>query len=771
METHAPKAVFISYAREDAASGRRIAEALRSSGIEVWFDENELRGGDAWDQKIRRQIKDCSLFLAIISAHTQERGEGYFRLEWNLAVERTRLMMEGVPFLVPVVVDETPENTDMVPEPFLRVQWTRLSKGLPSPQFVEQVQRLLALPHKPVAPTARAEAGSSAPARAGRSSFPMWSVVAVGVVGFALVAYVLTRSHEKAPTAAPKPIAEAKAAPAAPVVNDKSIALLPFTNLSPDKENEFFADGVHEDVLTTLQNIREIRVVSRTSVMGYRGTTKNIRDVAKELGVAYILEGSVRRAGNSVRVTGQLIDARTDAHLWANQYDRELTAASVFAIQTELAQSIAAELKAALSPEEKKLIERRLTENLAAYDLYLKARGQLNRSRSGSDSLGGQERNLQSAVTLDPEFAEAWGELGRTHAAVYFYNIEHTPDRLAKAKEAIDRAVKLAPGSPEVIRNLGNYWLYGYRDYARATEQFKKLLRVRPNDPEVLTSLGDIQRRQAMWVDALGSFRRATQLDRANIGYARNLASLLQGGRRWSEYLIEQQRIAQMLPNSLTEGYQLAYIYFMAKGSKRESEEFLAGLKPDQIDSDLGVRLRMDWARQSGNYPEAIRLYEASHGKVRAANYDPWGLGAALTFVAHGDAAKGQALAAKIAAELRDRLEREPSNTHVLWVLGLCEAMLGRKEEAMRCARVFSDLVPESFDAVAGAHLGNMLVLIYAWAGETDRAIKEAARLLRTPNIVATVHMMRHDPWWFPLRSDSRFMALLDDPKNNAPLF
>ena len=139
MSEQATRAVFLCYAREDAASARRIAEAVRSSGIEVWFDENELRGGDTWDQKIRRQIKDCSPFLAIVSADTQERGEGYFWLEWNLAVEHTRLMMESVPFLVPVVVDETQENTDLVPDSFLRAPWTQLSEGLPSPQFVDPV--------------------------------------------------------------------------------------------------------------------------------------------------------------------------------------------------------------------------------------------------------------------------------------------------------------------------------------------------------------------------------------------------------------------------------------------------------------------------------------------------------------------------------------------------------------------------------------------------------------------------------------------------------
>ena len=373
------KAVFLSYAREDADAAKRIAEALRSSGVAVWFDQSELRGGDAWDAKIRKQINDCALFLPIVSQHTQERGKGYFRLEWKLAVEQTHLMAEGMVFLAPVVIDDTPESGALVPPEFLRVQWTRLHGALPTPQFVEQVKRLLG---GKVAPVSDRRMGAEATADAGqrpalpRPAVPGWAWGVVAAVLGAVVAGILFLRPAPPPASAPKSAAETK--PAAPAISDKSvpaeksIAVLPFVNMSSEKENEFFTDGIHEDILTNLALIRDVRVVSRTSVMQYRGTTKPISQIAAELKVAYVLEGSVRRSGNKVRVTGQLIRASNDEHLWAKSYDRDLT--DVFTIQGELATAIASALQSVLSPEARSILEHRPTDNPAAYDLFLKAR-------------------------------------------------------------------------------------------------------------------------------------------------------------------------------------------------------------------------------------------------------------------------------------------------------------------------------------------------------------------------------------------------------------
>jgi TolB-like protein len=324
------------------------------------------------------------------------------------------------------------------------------------------------------------------------------AVVVLGAIVVALAAYVVLRPAAKDPTPAAKPVAAAPAVapvPAAPVpaattlpslATDKSIAVLPLTNLSPDKENEFFADGMHEDILTNLANIPELRVVSRTSVMEYRNTTKKIPQIARELGVAYILEGSVRRSGNQVRITGQLIRAANDEHLWAKSYDRELTPKEIFAIQAALSTEIAGALKAAISPETKKLLERRPTENLAAYELYLKARGLGNVARTDLEK---RVKFMEDALALDPNFTEAWGGLAGAHAAQVFQMYDRTPGRLAQADAAINHAVSLAPDNPEIIRLLGAYAYFGYRDYPRATAQFEKVIRLQPNNARAISFL------------------------------------------------------------------------------------------------------------------------------------------------------------------------------------------------------------------------------------------------------------------------------------------
>ena len=312
------KAVFLSYASQDAEAARRIADALRAVGVEVWFDQNELVGGDAWDAKIRGQIGSCALFVPLISANTQARQEGYFRLEWKLAEDRSHLMAKGKAFIVPVSIDATTERGAFVPDAFTAVQWTKLPGGETSAAFVARVQKLLAGPGAAVVGATAVSAPSSAAAPAAKAGLPLWVTAALGVVVLGLVAFVFMRPSAKEAASATKPVAETKTASAPPASNlppptsavplapAKSIAVLPFANMSPDKDNEFFADGVHEDVITNLAKIRDLKVISRTSVLAYRDpASRNLKKIAAELGVATVLEGSVRRVGTKVRVTAQ----------------------------------------------------------------------------------------------------------------------------------------------------------------------------------------------------------------------------------------------------------------------------------------------------------------------------------------------------------------------------------------------------------------------------------------------------------------------------------
>jgi TolB-like protein/Tfp pilus assembly protein PilF len=767
------KAVFLSYAREDSGAARRIAEALRASGLEVWFDENELRGGDAWDAKIRRQIRECALFLPVISATTQGRPEGYFRREWKLAVERSGDMAAGIAFIVPVVVDETRESDAVVPEDFMRVQWTRLPGALPTPQFVEHVRRLLATPRSGAAVGGRAATPTPAasPAKKTFSAALAVSLVAVAVA-VGVVFFVTSRrpapaaSGDKSGTPVPgKP--EVK--PAA--VSDKSIAVLPFANMSDDKDNAFFTDGVHEDILTNLALIREFRVVSRTSVLPYRATNKSVKQIAQELGVTYILEGSVRRAGNKVRVTGQLIHAATDEHVWAATYDRDLT--DIFTIQTELSRQIAGALKAALSPQEQVFIARTPTTNPFAYDRLLQAREISN--REGNTFAARQRRTalLREAVAMDPSFATAWAELAAVLAFGPFLGDADMEVGLAQAKEAIERAVQLAPDDPDVIANLGTYHYYAHRDYTRAAEQYDRLARLQPNSARLFSALGLIQRRQGRWADSLVHLRRAADLDPANIGYQRNLAASLYAARRWDEVKAVQRRICALLPGDLREGYRLAELHFEATASRRETEEFFAGLTPEQRESEAGRKLRLNWAVAIGDYAEAIRLdrlqpYDEQSGQPRweQAYHRAW------SYHALGDHAGARARLGDYPAELRQRSQREPNNFRLAIYLAAMEMLLGNREAALQGVDRAAALMPLSRDALDGTTYVAFRALVHDIFGDREMALAEYQRLLGIPSTsgILNVHTFRAG-YIGTLKGDPRFEALFNDPKNNAPLF
>src|SRR5258708_6202221 len=536
MSESPPCAVFISYAREDTAAAQRLAEALRSHGVEVWFDQNELRGGDAWDAKIRKQINDCTLFLPIISAHTQERNKGYFRLEWKLAVEQTHLMAEGMVFLAPVVVDDTPESGAVVPPEFMKVQWTRLPGALPTPQFVGQVKKLLegkALEAGRPCPAMEAgrPPGSVALAKEARPAqrdegvaspkkqspgIPGWPWGALVAVIVAIATGVMVSRKPEPAAESPKIAAETKPAPpTAPKLSDKSIAVLPFANLSTEKENEFFADGVHDDVITNLAKIRDLKVISRTSVLAYRDpAARNLKKIAAELGVATVLEGSIQRVGSKVHMNAQLIDARTDEHLWADTFDGDTS--DIFALQADLAQKIAAALKATLTTSERTLIERRPTENQEAYELYSRAR--LLQEKLSPFSTREEFEPvvvlLEQAVAKDPAFALAFANLSIVHGLMYWFgNVDATAERRQRAQAALEAAQRLAPEAPETHIAQGAFAYLCKNDWHGALAEYAVAERNLPNDAQLQYRIGIAHRRLVQWPEALSRFERSAALN------------------------------------------------------------------------------------------------------------------------------------------------------------------------------------------------------------------------------------------------------------------
>jgi len=833
VERSAPKgAVFLSYAREDADAARRIADALRGQGIEVWFDQEELRGGEAWDTKIKKQIRECALFLPVISATTQARGEGYFRREWKQAVERMQDMAAGIPFLVPVTIDETLGPEALVPEEFMRVQWTRLADAQPTPEFIAQVKNLLAGSGRkrpslaPMAPVETklttapmrtrptiAPLGQSVTAAPMRTRPPMTALpplapkpaapvvveapppnkksgrgalisvlLVLGLLGAGAAWFFFLRAEEPPPPAVvrkPKPaVAAPVVPPPAPVVvtdtSDKSLAVLPFTNMSEDKDSGYFADGIHEDILTNLAHIAALRVVSRTSVMEYRGKTENIRSIAQKLGVAFVLEGSVRRAGNKVRVTGQLIHAATDQHVWAQSYDRDLT--DVFAIQAELAREIAKALSAALSPQEKAWLEHPTAVNPAAYDLLLRAR-QID--RNGNDTrqeLEAQETMLQKAVTLDPGFASGWAILASVHSQMIFNAIDTSAVRVSKAQVAIDTARRLNPDHPDVITALGTFYYYGLRDYPRALEQFERIARQWPNNYAGPFLIGLVQRRQGKWVDSLTNLRRAAELDAGSAELPRNLMISYVAMRRYPEAIVEQERRVRLMPESLRESFEVARLKYYLDGSTKEGDELLAGPIAARADPAVAAGYRKLWAALKGDLATATRLDkefpEAWAPNLGSGSGSPadFALNNAVVMAAQGDMAGARKRLEKYPAELRVRLANEPQNTVVLTQLAQIEALLGRKKEALAAVQQAQKLLPESLDPLSGRGPRLALAFVLAWTGDKPAACAELKQLLATggqPN----VFWLKNGPWFAPLKDVLAFKTMLADPKNLAPVF
>lgn len=473
------KAVFLSYASQDAEAARKICEALRAAGVEVWFDQNELIGGDAWDGKIRKQISECALFVPVISAATQARLEGYFRLEWKLAAQRTQTMAEEKVFLLPVVIDDTRDAEAKVPAEFKAVQWTRLSVGEGTEKFCARVRRLLGAEVAPASSRLPEPNAGKMPAlrRTPGLRRTMLLLAGLGVaLGFAWWQRDRFGAH-KAISAA------------TPAVSRKSIAVLPFVNRSERKEDQFFTDGVHDDLLTQVARVRDIKTISRTSVMVYRETTKNMRQIGQELGVATLLEGGVQRAGSQVRINVQLIDATSDAPLWSETYTRELTAENIFAIQSEIATAVVRELAAVLTPAEQQQLGRPATANLAALEKYFQ--GKASARRNNTHDLALAQRYFEEAIRLDDHFAPAYAELAGILISQIYHAGRPGREQLTAAEPLIERAIQLDPQLCEAYVSRG--WLLSERgDASGARAAFSRAIELKPNSDVALNGLANL---------------------------------------------------------------------------------------------------------------------------------------------------------------------------------------------------------------------------------------------------------------------------------------
>jgi TolB-like protein/class 3 adenylate cyclase/Flp pilus assembly protein TadD len=555
---------------------------------------------------------------------------------------------------------------------------------------------------------------------------------------------------------------------AAEAILQKSIAVLPFANMSEAKENAFFAAGIQDDILTSLAKIDGLRVISRTSVMGYRSdAARNLREIGKALGVANVLEGSVRREGNRVVVNVQLIDALHDRHLWANRYDR--TIADSLGLQGELATEIAKKLSATLSPDEKARVETKPTENAEAYVFYLRA-NQIERNPDTllEDYKTAQQLYLQ-AVALDPNFALAHARLASTCGGIFHF-YEPLDSWKTKARAEAELALRLQPNLAEAHLAVGQcaYWID--EDYERALQEFDRAAQLSPNNADVRVFIASIKRRQGHWQECLDAFEAAQKIDPQNPNIARNVLFTNTAMRRWPEASRVAGRFRAMAPASLVAKIQSGYVDFWWKGDTALLKSLVSGI-PASTDPD-GVITSVRWeiAMINRDYPEAKRVLDASpltEFSYTNAAATPKSFLEGCILLAQGDSANAQKLFEAARPGFESAVREAPASADRHANLGWLYAFMGRKEDAIREGRRAVELKPESKDAYDGAIMNCYLALIYARSGDKELAFPLIERLLKTPGAVdsvdysITINDLKYRWEWDPIRNDPRFNQIL----------
>ncbi|HWM25619.1 MAG TPA: hypothetical protein VNP98_12410 [Chthoniobacterales bacterium] len=558
--------------------------------------------------------------------------------------------------------------------------------------------------------------------------------------------------------------------PAASDAPEKSIAVLPFDNIGDGKEGAFFADGIQDDILTSLAKIQDLKVISRTSVMPYRGAGKNnLRQIAQALGVVNILEGSVRSGGNRVVVSVQLIDARNDHHIWANRYDRPL--ADSLGLQGELAAEIAAELRATLSPEEKVRVETRPTENADAYVLYLKARAYESNPDRLFEDFSVAERLYGEAIQHDPGFALAHARLSATIARVYYW-FDSTDDRKARMKMEAEKALQLQPDLGEGHLALGLYYYWAEKNYEKALDEFAVAARALPNDSDIGYFTAAIRRRQGSWNENIKLLLKTQTIDPGNSNVAQELAYTYSFLHDWPEAIRKQDRVVTLAPDSVNAKVFRAYLDFWSQGSTAALIEVLGKTPPGVDPAGLVTRARWDLAMIQRDFAAAdqalascpLDLFQSGGQPTPKSFYQ------GCVALARGDEAAARTHFEATLPVFEDAVQQAPTTAVRHANLGLLYSFVGRKEEAIREGHRAVELMPDSKDAVFGPWMTGYLAMIYARVGEADSALPLLERLLASPgpvdntNCSITQNDLRHRWQWDPLRNNPRFQKLVSDP-------
>jgi TolB-like protein/Flp pilus assembly protein TadD len=551
---------------------------------------------------------------------------------------------------------------------------------------------------------------------------------------------------------------------AATAINAKSIAVLPFDNFSDDKQNTYFADGIQDDILTALSKVSDLKVISRNSVMQYRDKARNTREIGQALGVAHLLEGSVRRANDKVRITAQLIDARSDRHVWAEHYDRDL--ADVFAIQSEVAENIVAQLKANISPSEKAALDVRPTRDLEAFDIYLQAKQLINTFHDTPDwkeTLLKAVRLLDEAISRDGNFALAYCWATRAHLALYWFGLDHTPARLAQAKATAQKALVLAPDLGEAHLAQALVCYQGNRDYVHAREELAIAHRVLPNNAEVYSVTSWIDRRQGKWEEAVKNQEKAAELDPRNSKILNALAVLYDLLRRYDEEEAVFDRAIAANPSSAAYFQMMRAEIELEKGNIKTARSGLdslpAGYDPDGAVTSTRINLAL-YERDPATAAKILAASKRDELVGGTGSLLPRSWFQALIARAQGDAQKTREAFNAARVKIEPKLHDQPDDGVLLATLGLIDAGLSRKEQALAEGRRAVELRPISNDAVDGVAVIGNLAMTYAWVGDVDSAMERLVFLAKTPG-GPDYGQLKFDPAWDAVRREARFAKML----------
>jgi len=566
---------------------------------------------------------------------------------------------------------------------------------------------------------------------------------------------------------------------------DKSVAVLPFQNLSNEKENAYFAEGIQNEILTKLARVRDLKVISRTSTAKYQSKPDNLKTVAQELGVSTILEGTVQRAGDKVRVNVQLIDARADTHLWAKSYDRDFK--DVLTVETEVSQEIADALQANLSPSESNALTSTRTHDTEAYDLFLRGEYELHQAESSlaADAYDRADAFYRKALARDPNFAEAAAELARSRLSRHWFVSPLAPAELEEVKSLIDRALVVAPNSPEAHSALGLFFYWGHRQYEMALAEFNRTLELQPNSADARANCAYVYRRRGEWERSLADSQRAEELDPRDARIPTNIGVSCTALRLWKDAERAELRALAIDPHNTLAALFLLSTRVNATGDVHSARRPIDGF-PEVMKGIPGGASGPGGATGAGDISAVIgwpvyldvierRFTDAFQAvEKKVVNDDRAHLqqlaGRVALRVLAGEAESAKSMGEEALPLLEARFRERPDDTFAMTELSWVYLALGRNADALRLARQAADTISIEKDALSGPNFQTGLAQIEARAGEPEEAVKRLRRLLSLPaGGEVSIARLKIDPAWDPIRNRPDFQQLLSGPEQTGP--